>query len=395
MYITSITHRETLFQLATRWFTDHLEPGDGRFITEALIFEDQISMPTVRQFFRDIQSALCPGPVEIRRIFQKDDLRQAIIDSCKNPGPRARELFSLYRARPEEFFPRTPVHLVFATREDYSLLGMLRIKRIQRIADKASRRIADRLAGTIQTAARVLAEQRARGRGVSLGELASNPLEMAEDFANAERIVSHGFRDLQLRFEPNDMRIDDGIGIKFIGTPEEIALFERAIRHQPRTQVTSREVHSGKYNDINLLIDLELPSPGEIIDLARGRNWSFAAGRGLAPQELERDFPAYVESGARTIRAEVILTTPDELIESEFGRAIHEERILEQRSTMAYSGRIAKNASYIVEYLLMLALSPTVEIDSLPVKMWGRYLPDVFSMAVWKLFGINPRAESV
>jgi hypothetical protein len=100
-------------------------------------------------------------------------------------------------------------------------------------------------------------------------------------------------------------------------------------------------------------------------------------------------FAPYVEQGARTFRAEVILTTFEELVESEFGRSIHEERILDQRSRVHYSGRIAKNASYIIGYLLMLAISPTLTVDHLPVKMWGRYLPDVHSASVWKLFGVE------
>ena len=100
-----------------------------------------------------------------------------------------------------------------------------------------------------------------------------------------------------------------------------------------------------------------------------------------------------MESGARTIRAEVILTTFDELVESEFGRAIHEARILTQRTSVTYAGRIAKNASYIIGYLLMLAISPTVEVPELPVKMWGRYLPDTYNLAVWKLFGWREEAQ--
>ena len=70
------------------------------------------------------------------------------------------------------------------------------------------------------------------------------------------------------------------------------------------------------------------------------------------------------------------------------GRSIHEQRILEQRSG-AYSGRIASNASFLIEYLLMLAISPTVEIEELPIKMWGRYLSDAYAQAVWRLFGIT------
>jgi hypothetical protein len=106
--------------------------------------------------------------------------------------------------------------------------------------------------------------------------------------------------------------------------------------------------------------------------------------------ELAKGFPDYVAGGERTFRAEVILTTRADLVESEFGSAIHEARILEQRHGVPYAGRIASNASFIISFMLMLALSPTIETpDPLPVKMWGRYLPDVYSVAIWKLFGIT------
>ena len=164
---------------------------------------------------------------------------------------------------------------------------------------------------------------------------------------------------------------------------------EATISRHPATVGVQREEHRGKYNDINLLVDLQLPEPGRTVDLARDWDWNRLGGKGLLPEELREGFPAFVEAGERTVRAEVILTTHADLVESEFGSCIHEARILEQRTGIPYSGRIALNASFLIEYMLMLALSPTTEVGDLPVKMWGRYLPDVYSLAVWKLFGIT------
>jgi hypothetical protein len=141
-------------------------------------------------------------------------------------------------------------------------------------------------------------------------------------------------------------------------------------------------------------VDLELPPAGQIIDLERSRDWSQLGGRGLGPDDLARGFPDYVQAGERSFRAEVILTTRADLVESEFGSAIHEARIIEQRQG-TYSGRIASNASFIITYMLMLALSPTIGTPELPVKMWGRYLPDVYSAAIWKLFGITLGRDQV
>jgi hypothetical protein len=210
---------------------------------------------------------------------------------------------------------------------------------------------------------------------------------MSREFAAAERIVSRSFRDGTLRLTRDEMRIDDVIGCKLIGSPEELERIERAIDRHPRARLVEREEHSGEYNATNLLVELDLPPSDMLLARAEGIDWSFARWRGLDPDRLREKFEGYLESGARTLRAEVILTTFDELVESEFGRSMHEERILEQRRSATYTGRIAQNASFLVQYLLTLAISPRLEAEPLPVKMWGRYLPDTFSAAHWRLYG--------
>ena len=389
MYLTSVTQRERLLEVATRWFADQPEPGDGRFVSQVFIYESVIWAPTLRRFVADILRATYGGAVRLQRFETKDQLRSALCAGCADSSPRAGALCRQYRQHPEEFFPATPADLVLVTREDGWPLAMIRLKRVRRIAEKASRRVADCLAGRIRTLAEGVAASRAVATGVPLAEFLSSPESMLDDFAQAERMVSRAFRDETPTFSPQDLRIDDVIGIKFVGTPEELQAIERSIASHPLLAGFEREEHRGRYNDVNLLVNLTLPDPGVVVDGAAGLDWSAAAGRGLASAALAREFAPYVESGARTVRAEVILTTCEELLESEFGRSIHEQRILEQRRSLPYSGRIASNASFLTEYLLMLAISPRVEMDRLPVQMWGRYLPDIYALAVWELFGIH------
>ncbi len=389
MYLTGLTHRDRLFDVSARWLCDRVSPGDGRFVTEVFIYENLISAPTVRAFIRDTLQALQPGPVELRHLYTKDEVRTAIMLACREPSLRETSLFRQYRAHPEEFFPHTPVDLVVASRPDGTLIGMVRLKRIRRIADKVSRRVASMLSGEISAAARGLAERRAVTVGVPLNALYTDSQAMDEEWAAAERIVSHRFRDGAIRLEPASMRVDDVIGSKLVGSEEELARFEAAIRAHPSAAIADRKAHRGDYNDVNLDVDLELPPVGAIVDRMREQDWSYAANRGLDPRTLADDFPEYVESGARTIRTEVILTTFPELVESEFGRGMHEERVLSQRFKGTYNGRIAQNASYIVEYLLRLAISPAVEIGELPIKMWGRYLRDTLATAIAGLQGVD------
>ena len=288
MHLTSITHRKQLFDLATRWFADAPRPEDGRSLTQIFTYETLVTAGTLRNLLAGIREAVHPGPIRLVRLRAKDELRDAIIQSCAGPTPREAELFRQYRQRPEEFFPGTPTDVVLALREDGSILGMARVKRLRRIAEKGSRRVADKLAGTINERAKSIALRRAETYGIPLRQLLSSKSEMAEDFAQAERIVSRTFQDGILVFEPDDLRIDDGIGLKFVGTPEEMGGIEKAIRSHPSVLRVEREEHRGLYNDVNLLVDLELPRPEQIIDQERGRDWAALAGGAWARRNWPR-----------------------------------------------------------------------------------------------------------
>lgn len=393
MYVTSITHREELFDLATRWWADKPLPGDALFLTRVFAYEGLVTVPAVNALIHLVRKSIQPHPMGVVRTRSKDELREIIARSCRNPTPREAELFSAYRECPEEFFPGTPSGATVGFREDGEILGMVRFKRIRRVADKTSRRIADSLAGIITDTARQLARDRALRMGRTLDSLQSSPAEMAQDFHQAERIVARSFKHGLMTFDSGSLRIDDGIGLKLVGTPKELAAMEGAIRACPQVIEVQKEEHRGAYNDINLLVDLQLPPSGTLVDAARAWDWSRQAGCGLSEAELAGGFPEWVESGERTFRVEVILTTREDLVESEFGASIHEARILDQRGKSAYAGRIAVNASYITRYMAMVALSPTVAVDGIPVKMWGRYLPDAYATAVWDLFGISHERE--
>ncbi len=388
MYLSGLIHRDHLFEVAMRWFHDNVEPRDAEFLTKVFVYESLICGPVGRDFMVDVLRQIHPDPLHLRRVYQKDEVREAIIDGLPVVTPAMQAHYDEFRRNPDEYFPSTPVDVILATGARERLHAMMRIKRIRRVAEKASRRVADRLAGTIWGTARSLAALRAQASGVTLEELISSPEQMAEEFAAAERVVSQAFRDRRTMLRPADMHIDDVIGFKFIGTSEELRTIERRICDHPSTTLVEREVHTGSYNAVNLLLDFQRPPAGRIVDRMRDRDWSFAAGRGIPPARLREGFGEYLESGETTFRAEVILTSPEELVESEFGRSIHEEHVLDQRTSAPYQGRIASNASYLIEYLLMVGLSPTVHIESLPVKMWGRYLPDNVSAGIWDLFGV-------
>ncbi len=389
MYLTGYVQRDQLWKIANRWFADQPLPADGVFLTKLHIYESLINGPISRRFLIDILRPTHREPFYLERVYRKDDLREAILTGCHDPSARMEALFRQYLDFPEEFFPRTPADLILAIGEDATLLGMARFKRVRRVAEKTSRLVADHLSEHIKAEARRLAGARAAAAGLPLEQLISSADTMRAEFAEAERIVSYSFRDGGVVLEPEDVAVNDAIGFKFVGAVRKLGEIEARIANHPATRILGRTEHTGDYNDISLLIDLALPPADEIVARVGPDEWSFARGRGLRPQELEMGFAQYVLGGARSIRAEIVLTTFEELVEAEFGRSIHEERIEAQRRHAPYSGRIAANAAFLIEYMMMLAISPTLRVERLPIKMWGRYLPDTFSRAVWQLFGIE------
>ena len=389
MYLSGLTHRDRLFDVATRWLADRLEPTDGRTLTEIFAFERAITAPTVRRFVADLCRTCHRGDLYMERITSKDEVRAAIVAAAAHPSTRVAELIDWYRQLPEEFFPRTPVRMSLVTLRNGLLTAIVRRKRIRRIADKVSRRIAEQLTGEIVAVARALAASRPRPMAGADRDIAP-PSTPAAVGGAAERLVADRIRSGRITLDPEKNRVDDVIGVKIIGTPSELETIETALDNLEYTFASQREVHAGTYEGIHHLVDLELPPNEAILANMAGIDWSFATGRGLRVESLDERFKTYVESCRRTFRVELILTTFDDLVESEFGVSIHEQRILEQRDLADDFGRIARNASSIIEYMLRLATSPTIKIDHIPIKIWGRYIRDTVAHAIAALDGGEP-----
>ena len=50
---------------------------------------------------------------------------------------------------------------------------------------------------------------------------------------------------------------------------------------------------------------------------------------------------------------EIIFSDYQEMLESEIGRCIHEDRIIEQRLYQPYRGPLARNIQHLLEYLFL------------------------------------------
>ena len=390
MYLTSLMHRNALFDIASRWFNDDLHEDDGRRLSEIFFYESIATGPALQDYMLAFFQRLYGCGLSVERIRMKNLLRDRLLQCIPAHTPRTRELADRYLESPEEFFPRFPVDAVLLFSPEQRLVSISRIKRPARVAEKASFRMADALADLIRSEAEVFATERARGAGLPLSNLISTEQQMREDFVAAERRVAAGFRTGAIHMGKRELTINDVVGFKIIGEPEELLYAEQMLSQAPFAHIVEREVHLGHYNATNLQVDIDLPPVSTLADRTRDLDWSIARRRGLDPEDARRNFLEFLETGARTVRTEVILTTFPELIESELGRSLHELRILRLRERQSYSGQIAENAKYLIEFLLQVAYSPTVNVPELPIKMWGRYLPETLLTAVRALYGVEP-----
>ena len=85
MYLTSVTHRDELFEIATRWLADRPHPEDGRLLTEIFLYEPLIAAPVSRDFLSGIQTAVHGAPRTLHRLRSKDELIAAL-DAIKEAG---------------------------------------------------------------------------------------------------------------------------------------------------------------------------------------------------------------------------------------------------------------------------------------------------------------------
>ena len=374
MYLTAMTHREELFDLTLRWLNDDFHPDDGERITRIFIYESAISAIVIERVLH-LMGRFWNTPLRTERVRFKHELRERIIESIGVRNPRVDELVGSFHDNPKYFFPYLPIDALIITDETPRLLALGRIKRMTRVAEKVSFRLVEALFKEIQAKARRFAEQRAAQAGVPLAAFVSSEEAMQKDFVQAEEAVAHSFMDRTIHIAAEALTINDILGFKIIA-PQELLDRIPLLGDEPGVTIAEIQKHSGNYNAVNLLLDLDLPPADILTTRLHGMDWDIASARGLEPADIRRDIFSYVSGGATSVRIELILTTPEELMEAEFGRSLHELRVLRLRQRQEYNGPLGQNAGYLIEYMLTLASSPTVRIPAIPVKMYGRYLPE-------------------
>lgn len=391
MYLTSFIHRDKLFSIAERWFCGRPHPEDGLHLTEILICDGFVLSETVKAVARVLVENVHRRLFEERWLTCKGDLRDALCRSqlYHRPAemtPRVEELFTLYRKNPDFYYREAPINGAMCLDEEGRLLGVYRIKRPRRIAEKANRRIADWIFHTVQNQAQRMAEERARRWGIPLQYLVTPEKEMVREFIQAEEAIARDFNEGAIRFDRAAMTIRDVGGVKIVADSEALSHLETVIQGDPSFHVVEKQVFTGSYQATGLSLDVHWDAEQVCRVYRNERSWKKYLDRGIPEERLKRGLEPFLADARPNISIELMLATFPDLVESELGNSIHEERIVAQRENKEYKGYIPMNVEFLVEFLFAVGFSPQTRIDQIPIKLWGRYLPDTLSSYIRRLY---------
>jgi hypothetical protein len=376
MYLTSFIHREDLFEIAERWLCGRMEPDDGLRITQILISDGFVLGETLEMMLKLLLEMIYGNPLPLNRINVKGELRDAICRCAQGQNNRVRELVNLYKNNPEFFYREAPINGAICLDKHENLLGIYRIKRPRRIAEKANRYIANWIFGMVQNRAKRMAEERAKRSDIPLEKLITPKKRMDIEFIAAEGEIARQFKENSISLDKAALRIHDVGGIKVVADLDRLSQLVEKLADHPRIRVLEKQSFTGNYQAISSIIEVEWDLEQVCRSYEDKQAWEKYLHRGIPEAELRKGLAVLLERAKSTLNIELILSTFPDMVESELGNSLHEERIIEQRDTKHYKGYIPMNVEFLIEYLFAVGASPNVHIDRLPIKLWGRYLPD-------------------
>ena len=392
--LTSLLHREDLKDILFRWMRNDLSEEDCVAVKRIINFDVYVINIYLNHFCRGLFDFLAGGDVWNFEVTSKGELKDFVIGVAPYNNDRLDYIRARYKKFPEDFFRSVPFwgRVYCSGGEGHATyLGHSRIKRFRRVAEKASRRMADIIFNQIKKNADALAAERASRMGIPKEQLITPSGEQAEEFQHAERRFLKQIRAGE--FSPdedtiNAAKIQDVAGVKVIVEDDRIALLESYFQNEPNCRIAEKQGLSGNYHATNYIIDLALDKNELARKAPDARVIEVLAARGMDRDTILDDYERFVETAENNVFLELIVSNYAEMIESEFGRCMHEERILAQREQSGYRSSIARNVRYITEYLFLFAISGKKRIDRLPVKLWEKTMPDTYDHAIRALWDI-------
>jgi hypothetical protein len=385
-------HREQLTSLISRWFIHRQEPGDVQALKRIVNFNAYVGCLSLDTLARAIFTALHGDSIGSIAATNKGQLKDFMTRDRVYVTPRIEELIARYQRYPEDFYRETPLNgRVYHGRDSGRYFGSMRLKRFRRIAEKSSRYLVDFLFQQVKLRADELAGARAASLGIPKTQLTTSIEEQVAEFTRAERRVLNAIRAGDMVAAVPTMHLNDILGIKVVADePETSRLMEYL--NQGQTRIVDREVHRGTYNATNVIVRYRWPREMALARPPFGRPEAILRSRGCSCDigAAYRDFVATAEDD---VLVEVIVSSYEDMLESEIGRSMHEERILAQRQSRPYHGFLARNVEYLLEYMFRLCLSPVVDAGEIPIQLWTRYMPDYVDQVYQQLFGLSVESD--
>lgn len=390
--ISSYIHRDGLKDIIRRWMYGDLYPDDAEWIYRLVHFNHLYASLYLRDFSGRLFSFLHGKRPLQKETFLKGDLKDAIVQNPPYDSPRIEALITQYTLSPGRFFRETPCRATLFFQEGDGVplyIGSSRIKRTRRLAEKGARRLIDGIFDAIKRNADELADERAKQLGIRRENLITPSGEMLSEFLRAEERLLEDFRLGRPIDGIHERTIDDVAGVKVILEDGEQERLSDVLRNMGDCTVMDEEKHSGLYNAVNRIVRYHAPKEEILRSLSDHTLLAAVGGDDRSGDTLRKDFVEFVQTGEECVYFEIIASSYQEMLESEIGRCMHEDRIIEQRLKQQYRSHLAKNVEYLMRFLFMFPFSATRRLEALPIKLWNRYLPDYFDAVIADLFGIS------
>jgi hypothetical protein len=315
MYLTSFIHRDALFDIAERWLCGRLEPDDGLRVTQILICDDFVLGETLKRFARHLLDITYDCSFKERHISLKGELRDAICRSVRDRNQRVEELADLYRSNPEFFYREAPINGVMYLDENHCLLGVSRIKRPRRIAEKANRYVANWIFQVVQKRAQAMAERRAREYAVPLERLITPREVMEREFVAAEKAIAQQFREGTIKLDREAVTIHDVGGVKIVADAGRLARLEKALTGNPRVSLVEKTIFSGNYQATSVIVDIPWDPEHACRRYMESRAWENYVNRGIPEGELRKGLEPFLKRAQSNLNLELILSTFPDMVE--------------------------------------------------------------------------------
>lgn len=392
--LTSFLHRGALKDIIFQWMTNKLVQEDCLRVKKIINFNVHAINLYLDSICGDLFAHLSGQEAWSFEVNAKGEFRDFILKVAPYRNDRLDHLAARYQKYPEDFYRSSPFHArIYCTgRQDGpTYLGHSRIKRFRRVAEKASRRMINIIFDQVKKRADDLALERASRLSIPKEKLVTPIEQQVEEFNHAERRF---IKDLKKgMFYPDEQiiksaRMHDVAGIKVIIDDDKEPFFESFFREKNRFRILEKESHSGLYNAANYIIEYRLDKDMLLENAPGPRVIHVLSARGMKSDSLIEDYRQFIKNAEDTVMIEVITSNYQEMIESEMGRCMHEDRIMVQREQLEYRSSIARNVRYITEFMFLFAVSGKSCIQELPIKLWEKVMPDTYDHSIRALWDI-------